>query len=309
MTFARVAQRLADQKVVDNPTYFRLYAMIRGVTDKVRVGDYTLRDDMTPEQVLDRLLEGVKDITAAVTIPEGIHMLEVFALLDEAGIASAAELESVARNPEFLESHGIIGDTVDGYLFPETYRFKVPTPPEEVLTRMIKQHRVVWDRIRRANEKRIQKLHDELGWTDRDILTMASIVEKEAVVDSERPRIAQVFINRLTSPKFSPKRLETDPTIRYGCMIPVDKSAACQQWDPTQRLRTAQLRDKDNPYNTYQHEGLPPGPICNPGAEALEATVKPDGTGYFYFVARNDHTHVFSKTLAEHERNVDKYQR
>jgi UPF0755 protein len=149
----------------------------------------------------------------------------------------------------------------------------------------------------------------KLGWSDRDILIMASIVEKEAAVDAERPRIAQVFINRLTSPSFTPRNLDTDPTIRYGCMIPVTKSEGCRKWDPTQRLRRAQLDDKDNPYNTYQHEGLPPGPICNPGEAALRATVNPDGSNYFYFVGRNDGTHVFSRTRQEHERAVDEFQR
>jgi UPF0755 protein len=174
---------------------------------------------------------------------------------------------------------------------------------------MIQQHRVVWDRIRRKKAKALKKLQKKLGWSDRDVLIMASIVEKEAVVGSERPRIAQVFINRLVSPSFKPHRLDTDPTIRYGCMVPLEKSRACQKWDPSKRLRRAQLDDKDNPYNTYQHEGLPPGPICSPGAASLAATVEPDGSNYFYFVSKNDGTHAFSRTRKEHERMVDKYQR
>jgi UPF0755 protein len=216
---------------------------------------------------------------------------------------------AMARDPQFLRRMGITGDSVEGYLFPETYRLKVPSKPEEVLKRMIEQHRVVWDRVQRGHEKSIARLRERLDWTDRDILVMASIVEKEAVVDTERPRIAQVFLNRLTSPTFKPKRLETDPTIRYGCIVPVAKSEGCKKWDPTQRLRRAQLDDADNKYNTYQHEGLPPGPICSPGEKSLAATVDPDGSDYFFFVAKDDHSHVFSKTVAEHERNVDKYMR
>src|SRR5690606_9130466 len=106
---------LAARDVIDRPRWFRLYAMHRGVTTKVRTGDYVLRGDMTPEEVLDRLLEGVKDVTVRVTIPEGQHMLEVFAIIEKAGVASAAELEALARDPAFLAEHGIDGETVDGY--------------------------------------------------------------------------------------------------------------------------------------------------------------------------------------------------
>jgi len=309
MSFPRIARLLADRGVVAKPTWFRLYAMYRGVTGEVRSGRYVFRDDLTPEQVLDALLAGVKDKTVKVTLPEGKNMLEYFALLEQAGVAKAAELEALARSPEFLQRHGIAGDSADGYLFPETYDFRLAEKPDRVLGRIIDQHHRVWNDIVTRNAKAVQRVKDKLKWTDRDILTMASIVEKEAVAPNEQPRIAQVFVNRLTSPSFHPKRLETDPTIRYGCMVPVQKSKACQGWDPAGRLFSAQLQDVDNPYNTYQHEGLPPGPICNPGRGAIEAAISPDGTGYFYFVSRNDGTHVFSKTIAEHERNVDKYQR
>jgi UPF0755 protein len=310
MNFPAIAARLQKSGIIDNPRWFRLYAMHRGATTKVRVGNYVLKDDMTPKQVLDNLLAGVEEVTVSVTIPEGKNILEVFEILDAAGIAGKKQLEALARDPEYLEKQGIIGDTIEGYLFPETYRFKVPTDPAKVLETMVNQHRVVWDRVRSKYTKEIQNLRERLDWSERDILVMASIVEKEAVAEEERARIAQVFINRLTTASFSPKRLETDPTIRYGCMVPEKPSAACRQWKKTDRLRTIQLRDVDNPYNTYQREGLPPGPICSPGEKSLVATVNPDGTNYFYFVAREDkRTHVFSRTLAEHERAVDKYQR
>jgi UPF0755 protein len=309
MSFPAIADRLHTAGLIDRPRWFRLYAMQRGVTTKVRTGKYTLRDDMTPEQVLDALLAGVQDVTVPVTIPEGQHFQEVFAIIAQAGVADAAELEARCRDAQFLAARGIEGETCEGYLFPETYRFRVPSPPDEVLDRMIEQHRIVWDEIRRTHARPLERLKAKMKWTDRDVLILASIVEKEAVVDAERPRIAQVFLNRLTSPSFVPHRLDTDPTIRYGCTIPLRKSAGCQKWDPTQRLRRAQLDDADNPYNTYQHEGLPPGPIGNPGRASLTATVDPDGSDYFYFVSRNDGTHVFSKTRAEHERKVDAFQR
>lgn len=307
MSFPKIAQRLASAGVIDRPTWFRFYGMRRGVTTKVRSGKYILKDDMTPKAVIDVLLEGVKEVTTRITIPEGLNMLEVFALYEEAGIADAQELEGLARDPEFLESHGLEGETIDGYLFPDTYQFRVPSNPGLVLETMVKQHRVVWDRLKRAHAEGFAKVRKELDWSDREFLIMASIVEKEAVSAEERPRIAQVFMNRLTSPKFVPHRLDTDPTIRYGCMVPTRKSKACQEWDKTDRLHRKQLDDADNPYNTYQHEGLPPGPICSPGASAMKAVMNPDGSGYFFFVAMDSRTHAFAKTRAEHERNVDKY--
>jgi UPF0755 protein len=316
MSFQRIAERLADKGVVDRPSWFRLYALHRGVANRVRTGRYVLTDDMTPRAVLDVLIEGVKEKQVEVTLPEGKHMLEYFAILaghradgvhPELVVADAEELERLARDPAFLRANAIEGDSVDGYLFPDTYLFVVPTKPERVLERLIAEHRKHWNELVRRHGAGYERIKKKLKWSDREILIMASIVEKEAVRADEQTRIAQVFINRLTDPSFKPKRLETDPTIRYGCQVPVRKSAACASWDRGDRLHRAQLDDKDNPYNTYQHEGLPPGPIANPGRGAIRAVLEPDGSDYFYFVAKDKTTHVFSRTLREHERNVDKY--
>ena len=165
----------------------------------------------------------------------------------------------------------------------------------------------MWNALVAAHGKGLAEVKAKLHWSDHQVLIMASIVEKEAVDPAERPRIAQVFINRLTDPDFKPKRLETDPTIRYGCMVPVVKSAACQSWDKTDRLHRAQLDDPDNLYNTYRHDGLPPGPISNPGKASMLAVMEPDGSKYFFFVARDARNHVFSRTLDEHRAAVDKY--
>jgi peptidoglycan lytic transglycosylase G len=303
----QVASLLADKHVIDRPTWFRLYAMWEGDTTNIKPGKYLIKDNQTPAQILKTLITGVKEVTTKVTIPEGKNMLEVFAILEQAKIASAKELEAIGRDKEFLGRHAITGDTVEGYLFPDTYEFRIDDKPRAVLDRLVTHHQEVWNDLLAKHGRDAARLKDKLQWTDRDILTMASIVEKEAVDPAERPRIAQVFINRLTSPTFKPKRLETDPTIRYGCEVPVQKSAACQQWNKGDRLHRAQLDDKDNPYNTYQHDGLPPGPICNPGKASLEATLAPDGSDYLYFVAKDARNHVFSRTLEEHKRNVDKF--
>jgi UPF0755 protein len=307
MSFPAIAAMLAERGVIDKPSWFRIYAMWEGDTTNVKTGKYVLKDNLAPSQVLAVLVAGIKEVVTKVTLPEGKHMLEFFALLQTARVAKAAELEALARDKEFLGRHGIIGDTIEGYLFPDTYEFRVNEKPGVVLQRLITHHQEIWNELLAKHSRDAARVKDKLGWTDREVLTMASIVEKEAVDPAERPRIAQVFINRLTSPTFRPKRLETDPTIRYGCMVPVQKSAACQQWDKHDRLHRAQLDDKDNPYNTYQHDGLPPGPIANPGKGSIEAVLKPDGSDYYYFVAKDARNHAFARTLDEHKRNVDKY--
>ena len=307
MSFPAIAAMLADKGVIAKPTWFRMYAMWEGATTNVKTGKYVLKDTLAPEQVLAVLVAGVKEITTKVTLPEGKNMLEYFALLEAAKVAKAADLEALARDKEFLGRHGITGDTVEGYLFPDTYDFRVNEKPAAVLQRLITHHQEVWNELIAKHPREAAKIKDKLGWSDRDVLTMASIVEKEAVDPAERPRIAQVFINRLTSPTFTPKKLETDPTIRYGCMVPVQKSPACQQWNKADRLHRAQLDDKANPYNTYQHDGLPPGPIANPGKGSIEAVLAPDGSEFYFFVAKDARNHAFAKSFEDHKRNVDKY--
>jgi UPF0755 protein len=307
MSFPAIASMLADKGVIEKPTWFRIYAMWEGDTTNVKTGKYAIKDNLPPAQVLAILIAGIKEIDTKVTLPEGKNMLEFFALLEAGKVAKAAELEALARDKDFLGRHGITGDTVEGYLFPDTYKFRVNEKPQIVLQRLITRHQEVWNELVAKHAKDAAKIKDKLGWADRELLTLASIVEKEAVDPAERPRIAQVFINRLTSPTFTPKRLETDPTIRYGCMVPVQKSPACQQWNKADRLHRAQLDDKANPYNTYQHDGLPPGPIANPGKGSIEAVLSPDGSELYFFVAKDARNHAFAKTFEEHKRNVDKY--
>jgi UPF0755 protein len=309
MSFPEVASMLSEKNVIDKPTWFRMYAMWEGDTTNVKTGKYQIKDNLTPEQVLKILVTGVKEKTVKVTLPEGKNMLEFFDILEAAHVAKAAALEALARDKDFIARHGIAGESIEGYLFPDTYDFRIDDKPTRVLDRMITRHQTVWHDLVVKHQRDLAKLKEKLSWSDRDVLTLASIVEKEAADPSERPRIAQVFVNRLVSPTFKPKRLETDPTIRYGCMVPIQKSAACQQWDKHDRLHRAQLDDADNPYNTYQHDGLPPGPISNPGKGSLEAAMAPDNSDYYFFVAKDQRNHVFARTLDEHKKNVEKYQK
>jgi UPF0755 protein len=320
-SFPEIASMLADKGLIEKPTWFRLYAMWNGDTTHVKTGKYLIKDNLTPKQVLAILVAGVKEVTVKVTLPEGKNMLEFFEILEQARVAKAKDLEAYARDKDVLGKYAIQGESLEGYLFPDTYQFRVPEKPAVVIERLVNRHREVWNQVVNKNPKDTAKLKDKLGWSERDILTMASIVEKEAVEPKERPRIAQVFINRLTSPSFKSKLLQTDPTIRYGCLVPVQKSPPCVAWIEMctkqgkqagcERLRRAQLDDKDNPYNTYQHPGLPPGPISNPGKASMLATISPDGSDYFYFVAtsKSSRSHAFARTIEEHNKNVAKYVR
>lgn len=319
MSFPSVASLLAKQKLIEKPTWFRLFAMWHGKTTEVKTGKYLIKNTRTPREILDILVAGVKEVTVRVTLPEGKNMLEYFELIAAAKVADATALETLARDKAFLAKYAITGDTIDGYLFPDTYQFRLNEKPAVVLERLLNRHREVWNELVNKHPKDTAKLKDKLQWSDRDILTLASIVEKEAIAAKERPRIAQVFINRLTSSSFNPKRLQTDPTIRYGCLVPTQKTQACTAWieictkqgkpPGCERLHDAQLHDKDNAYNTYEHEGLPPGPISNPGRASIEATLSPDGSDYFYFVAtsKGSTEHAFARTAAEHDKNVAKY--
>jgi UPF0755 protein len=302
-----VADRLAAGGLIGRPSVFRLYAGQRGVAGRFKAGHYAIAAPVTPKQILDLLVKGAADELVAVTIPEGRNLVEVAEILDGAGIAAKAELIERATDATFVTSLGLPGPTLEGYLFPDTYRLRPHTPAGRALIPLVRRHRQVYEELRAANASGVADLKKTLGFDDHKIVVLAAIVEKETGQPQERPRIAQVFINRLRLPAFTPRLLQTDPTIIYGCTVAQPRSAACLKWDG--RIRRIQLDDRDNPYNTYTHEGLPPGPITNPGRAALEAVMKPDHTPYLYFVSRNDGTHVFARTVAEHNANVVKYQR
>ncbi|HEX4462326.1 MAG TPA: endolytic transglycosylase MltG [Polyangia bacterium] len=307
LTLREIARRLADKGLIDHPSWFRFYANERGLAQKIRAGDYELTSAMSPKELLDRLVEGVPVEEIAVTIPEGKNMEQVAEILGASGICSAADALKVMRDAGLARSLGVPNATFEGYLYPDTYRFRAGTSALKVVTQMVKHGHDVLAALMKEHADGVAMLKKQYNFDEREIVLMASLVEKETARTEERPRIAGVFLNRLRLPTFVPHLLQTDPTIVYGCTVPVKKSAACQKFEG--RIRRAQLDDKDNPYNTYTHEGLPPGPISNPGRAALLAVLAPDETPYLYFVSKNDGTHYFSKTRAEHEAAVNKYQR
>lgn len=306
MSLAEIARMLGDKKLIVHPEWFRFYANERGVASKIRAGAYSLSAKMTPKQILEVLLSGAREPEVPVTIPEGKNMLEVARLLEDAGICKASEAERLMRDPAYALSLGVTGGSLEGYLYPDTYRFPPGVPCTRVLPPLVKRTQRVLGELKAQYFEGMRILNRQYQFGDREIIIMASLVEKETARPEERPRIAGVFLNRLRLPTFKPHRLETDPTIIYGCTVPLTKSAACQEFQG--RIRRIHLTDVDNPYSTYTHEGLPPGPISNPGRAALAAVLQPDATPYLYFVSRNDGTHQFSVTMEEHQAAVNKYQ-
>jgi len=279
-----VAGELEGRGLVRSARAFTWLARFRGLDRRLHVGEYELSAEMRPEEILGMLAEGrVK--TYEVVIPEGLRAREIAARLAASGVADEAAFLAVVQDPESPARFGVEGPGLEGYLFPETYRFPRGLPPEAIVRVLVDHFLAVW------RELEPEAARQKLGM--RETVILASIVEKETGAPAERPVIAAVFRNRLARGM----RLASDPTTIYG--IP----------DFDGNLRRRDIEDESNPYNTYKFAGLPPGPIASPGADALRAVVSPAKTGYLFFVSRNDGTHVFARSYEEHEENVDRYQR
>jgi len=218
--------------------------------------------------------------TVALTVPEGFTLREIGPRIAELSGVPSDSVLALAGDSALAARLEVPGPTLEGYLYPETYRFASDVDPVRVLRTMTTRYREFWTRERRARA-------DSMGLTEREAVTLASIVEAEARVDRERPIIAAVYLNRLDRGM----RLQADPTVQYALEEPVS------------RLLYAHIDSvADSPYNTYTHRGLPPGPIGSPGVASLRAVLRPADVPYLYFVARPDGSHVFSRTLPEHNR-------
>jgi UPF0755 protein len=279
-----IASRLEAVGVIRSARAFALLARLRGQADALRAGEYALAPSLPPGAVLERIAAGAV-MTHRVMLPEGLRMEEVAARIESAGLGSAADFLAVARDPASAAAFGVEGTSLEGYLFPETYELAKGVPARDVARMMVDHFHAVWRTIEPAARERGHSMHE--------VVVLASLIEKETGAPEERPLIAAVFLNRLARGM----RLETDPAVIYG-IAGFDGN-----------LRRVHLEDPRNPYNTYQHAGLPPGPIANPGAAALRAVVDPAAVDYLYFVARKDGTHQFSRTYAEHVRAVNRFQR
>lgn len=293
-----LAARLATAGLIRYPTFFAIYVRARGDSGKVAPGPHLLLDDLTPRELLARLSQRGGGQKTKVVIPEGFTRLDIGKRLQTAHVCSRRLFVDATADKALLGSLRIDGDTAEGFLFPATYEFAQDSLPEEVVRKM----KLEFDRRYAALEEKhgagINDLQESLQWGRREIVILASMIEKEAVVDDERPVIAGVFLNRLRDPKFSPKLLQSDPTAAYGCLI--DPSlASCRTF--TGKITHALLSDASNVYNTYKRTGLPPGPIANPGARSLEAVMAPASTRAFYFVAKGSGRHTFSETYEGHQ--------
>jgi UPF0755 protein len=297
----QVAALMQQHGVIDRPRLFALYLHLVDVEPRLRSGWVVINRALTMREHLSRIATGFGDSSVDVLVPEGFTQFDVAARLERFGVVSRDEFLRAAHDPALLSALGIEGDSAEGYLFPALYRLKQSSAAPNVLERMVETFRQRTDPLVEARLKEPLPL---TPLTPRQVLTLASIVEREARMPEERPRIAGVFYNRLFDPNFKPKRLQADPTAAYGCLLlGPERLESCREFDG-RHVTPTMLRDPNNPYNTYRIEGLPPGPICNPGVASISAALSPERHGYFYFVVKGEGRHAFSETLSAHNERV-----
>lgn len=279
----RTAENLEQEGLISNAFHFTMLARIEKQEKLIKAGEYFISTAMSPRQILSLIVEGRVHLYR-LTIPEGFNLAQIAAAVAAAGLESDAGFLDAARSPATAAKFGIDADTLEGYLFPDTYYFPRGLDSTTIIATMVKQFQAAFKPEWKARAS-------EMGMTLHEVVTLASIIEKETGAAQERPVIASVFHNRLQKGM----RLETDPTVIYG--IP----------DFDGRIRRRHL-EAHTPYNTYRIHGLPPGPIASPGAAALESVLYPATTDYLFFVSKNDGTHQFSTNLQDHNAAVKKYQ-
>lgn len=282
-TYSHAVTILKNAGIIENRFPLILLGRLTMKDRKIKPGYYNLSASMTPLQIFDKLVKG-EAIFYTITIPEGFAMEDIKLKLKTTKLINE-ESWKLVYDKNFLSSLGINAPSLEGYLFPETYNFAKGTEPTTVLKTMVQKLRENYDKtlIERAKE---------LGMSENEVLTLASIIEKETFIDEERPVVSAVYHNRLKKNM----RLQADPTVVYGIRTYM------------QSITKEDLRRK-TPYNTYVINGLPPGPIASPGIKSIKATLYPTKASYLYFVSKNDGTHHFSKTNEEHSRAVMLYQR
>lgn len=284
-SLSQVGAILQDQAIISSKLVFKIVAFIRGEQSKIKAGDYALKTGSDAGEVLDTLISG-KTYMLSVTVPEGYDMYQVAELFQQNGIITKDAFLKLAQDASFLKEVGISAPSLEGYLFPDTYFFRYSEKNDGKL--LIKR---MTQRFQNVYDKHVKAVAEENGWSMNQVLTLASLIEKEAKV-SEHPLVSAVFHNRLRQNM----KLQSDPTVIYGIK-------------PMGSRITREDLNRKQPYNTYQNVGLPPGPIANPGKESLTAAVTPADVDYIYFVAKNDGTHQFSNNLKEHNKWVNLYQR
>ncbi len=269
--------------IIKNPVKFKLLARIKGCDKKIKAGEYLLSSSMPPIKILETIASG-KVRLYKITIPEGYNLKQVASIIAKAKLGAKADFLRAATNSSFVYKQGINAETFEGYLFPDTYHFPKDITPEKIIAAMVERFRSIFNRKWKKRAK-------DLNLSIHQVVTLASIIEKETGVSFERPVISSVFHNRLKKRM----RLESDPTVIYGL----------KNFDGN---ITRKHLATQTPYNTYTIKGLPPGPIANPGSKAIEAALYPADTDFLYFVSKKDRTHKFSANIKDHNKAVKKYQ-
>ncbi|MFQ6038575.1 MAG: endolytic transglycosylase MltG [Candidatus Aminicenantales bacterium] len=282
-----IAQALQKKGILPKTWPFLIGYRLMVPKQSLKAGEYAFQIPLSAKAVLGILTQGSVYLHS-VTIPEGLILEEIGDLLEETGITSRSDFLRASQDTSLISSFDETAQNLEGYLFPETYRFAKGTPAEEVVEAMVSQFLSVFTRDWRVRA-------EEIGLSVREVVTLASLIEKETSLPEEKPIISAVFHNRL---KIGMK-LDCDPTIIYV----LKKNGTF-----TGRLRTRDMK-LDSPYNTYLYGGLPPGPIANPGRASLEAALYPSDEDYLYFVSKNDGSHHFSRSFREHQNAVNRYQK
>ncbi|WP_027365588.1 endolytic transglycosylase MltG [Desulfotruncus alcoholivorax] len=286
-TTSTIAGILKSSGVIRNASAFRLYARMEGVDGKLKPGTYIMNTAMTVPEITWVLVKGPAD-RIKLTIPEGYTVAQIAGLLEQKGLSSRAEFTNALNQNwqfSFLKQLPDNKYNLEGYLFPDTYFLGPGSGPDKIVEMMLQNFEQVMERNDYINKARAK------GLSLNEAVTVASMVEREARVESERPRIAGVIYNRLKAGM----PLQIDATVQYALGKQKEK------------LLYSDL-EINSPYNTYKIYGLPPGPIANPGWPSLKAAIEPEKNDYLYYCAKPDGSHAFARTLAEHNKNVQKYQ-
>jgi UPF0755 protein len=279
----QIGSILAEKGLIKEDIRFFLLARVSGRSEALQAGEFELPYGVTPGEILERLTSA-KSIQHKITLPEGLTARQIGLVLAEAGWVDADLFHQLTKDPQLIRSLGLSTSSLEGYLFPDTYNLvRGASDAKTIVVMMVRRFLQVWQEI---------APDDVHPMSRHEVVTLASVVEKETGQAVERPLIAGVFLNRLEKGM----RLQSDPTVIYG--MPTFNG----------NLSRADLK-RPTPYNTYVIKGLPPGPICNPGRAAMEAVLAPAKSKALYFVSKNDGFHYFSTTLKEHNRAVAKYQR
>lgn len=303
-TVSELSELLVARGALRSPRLFQAYLSLLQPSLQMVAGEHLLNDGASPRELALRLARSPNRPAQRVTVPEGFHFQQIGQRLERAEICSAPAFRAAVSDPSLLKELAISGPSAEGYLFPASYGLLLDSDAREVVRVLVREAKARVQKLLEAHPGRLEQLTREDGFGEGDVLTLASIIEKEAQAAEERPLIASVFFNRLHDSEFRPARmLQSDPTASYGCLVHAAEIPSCAGFRGS--VTPALLRDVTNPYNTYRHAGLPPGPIANPGEASIEAVLAPAPSNYLYFVAKGGGHHAFSRTFAEHREAVE----